>query len=135
MDRSEGSGREAVTWVRNEGRGRVFYTALGHDETTWKNPSFTALLRGAVLWTVGDAVSNQWEKLQMPNVSYKPSVLIPNYERRVPPLKYQEPLSPQDSMKTMQVPPGFEVQLFASEPDITKPIAMNWDERGRLWDR
>jgi uncharacterized protein len=138
MDRGEAeskaaAGREAVTWVRNEGRGRVFYTALGHDETTWKNPSFTALLRGAVLWTVGDAVRDQWEKLQMPSVSYKQSVFIPNYERRVPPLKYQEPLSPQDSMKTMQVHPGFEVQLFASEPDITKPIAMNWDERGRLW--
>ena len=134
MDRPEGAGREAVTWVRNEGKGRVFYTALGHDDNTWKNASFTApLVRGAVLWTVGDAVRDQWEKLQMPSVSYKPSVFIPNYERRVPPLKYQEPLSPKDSMKTMQVPPGFEVQLFASEPDITKPIAMNWDERGRLW--
>jgi putative membrane-bound dehydrogenase-like protein len=133
MDRPEGGAREAVSWARNEGKGRVFYTALGHDENTWKNASFTALLRGAVLWTAGDAVRDQWEKLQMPSVSYKPSVFIPNYERRVPPLKLQEPLSPQDSMKTMQVPPGFEVQLFASEPDITKPIAMNWDERGRLW--
>ncbi len=29
---------------------------------------------------------------------------------------------------------GFEVQLFAAEPDLGgKPIAMNWDERGRLW--
>jgi len=35
-------------------------------------PSFTALLRGAVLWTAGDAVRAQWEKLQMPSVSYKP---------------------------------------------------------------
>ncbi len=133
MDRPEGSGREAVTWARNEGKGRVVYTALGHDDPTWKNPTFQALVRGAVLWTVGDATRDQWERLQMPSVSYKPSVFIPNYERRVPPLKFQEPLSPQDSMKTMQVPPGFEVQLFASEPDITKPIAMNWDERGRLW--
>jgi putative membrane-bound dehydrogenase-like protein len=133
MDRAEGSGREAVSWVRNEGKGRVFYTALGHDETTWKAADFTALLRGAILWTAGDAVRAQWEKLDMPSVSYKPSVFIPNYERRVPPLKFQEPLTPAASMKTMQVPPGFEVQLFASEPDITKPIAMNWDERGRLW--
>ena len=133
MDRAEGSGREAVSWVRTEGKGRVFYTALGHDETTWKNAAFTSLLRGAILWTAGDAVRAQWEKLDMPSVSYKPSVFIPNYERRVPPLKFQEPLSAKDSMKTMQVPPGFEVQLFASEPDITKPIAMNWDERGRLW--
>ncbi len=133
MDRPEGAAREAVSWVRNEGKGRVFYTALGHDETTWKDPSFTALIRGAVLWTGGDALRDQWEKLDMPSISYKPSVFIPNYEKRVPPLKYQEPLTPQASMKTMQVPPGFEVQLFASEPDITKPIAMNWDERGRLW--
>ena len=133
MDRAEGSGREAVTWVRNEGKGRVFYTALGHDEITWKAPAFTALLRGATLWTAGDAVRAQWEKLDMPSISYVPSVFIPNYEKRVPPLKLQQPLSAQDSMKTMQVPPGFEVQLFASEPDIVKPIAMNWDERGRLW--
>jgi putative membrane-bound dehydrogenase-like protein len=133
MDRPEGAGREAVSWARTQGKGRVFYTALGHDEPTWKNASFQALIRGAALWTAGDAVSNQWEKLQMPTVVYKPSVYIPNYERRVPPLKFQEPLSPQDSMKTMQVPPGFEVKLFASEPDIIKPISMNWDERGRLW--
>jgi putative membrane-bound dehydrogenase-like protein len=133
MDRAEGAGREAVTWVRNQGKGRVVYTALGHDENTWKNASFLALVRGAALWAVGDATRDLWEQLQMPSVSYKQSVFIPNYERRVPPLKLQEPLSPEDSLKTMQVPPGFEVQLFAAEPDITKPIAMNWDERGRLW--
>jgi len=31
------------------------------------------------------------------------------------------------------VPEGFEVQLFAAEPDIYRPITMAWDERGRLW--
>ena len=31
------------------------------------------------------------------------------------------------------LPPGFEVTLFASEPDITKPINMAFDEKGRLW--
>ena len=36
-------------------------------------------------------------------------------------------------MKLIQVPAGFELQLFASEPDIINPIAMAWDERGRLW--
>ncbi len=33
----------------------------------------------------------------------------------------------------MQVPPGFKVQVAASEPDVTQPIAMCWDDRGRLW--
>lgn len=42
-------------------------------------------------------------------------------------------LSPADSQKAFTVPPGFEVRLFASEPDIINPVAMTWDERGRLW--
>ena len=36
-------------------------------------------------------------------------------------------------MSLIQVPVGFELQLFASEPDVVNPIYMNWDERGRLW--
>ena len=28
---------------------------------------------------------------------------------------------------------GFEVNLFAADPLVVKPIQMNWDERGRLW--
>lgn len=36
-------------------------------------------------------------------------------------------------MTHIQVPEGFDVQLFASEPDIINPIAFTWDERGRLW--
>jgi putative membrane-bound dehydrogenase-like protein len=46
----------------------------------------------------------------------------------------QRPLAPAESMKHFVTPEGFEVQLFASEPDLGgKPISMNWDERGRLW--
>src|SRR5262245_40202085 len=47
--------------------------------------------------------------------------------------KLQLPLDPAESMKHMRVPPGFDVELFASEPDIVKPIAMAWDARGRLF--
>jgi putative membrane-bound dehydrogenase-like protein len=45
----------------------------------------------------------------------------------------QKPLSPKDSMKHLVVFPEFEVSLFAAEPEITKPICLAWDERGRLW--
>lgn len=47
--------------------------------------------------------------------------------------RIQNPLSPEDSQKHIQVPEGFEVELFASEPNIINPIAFTWDERGRLW--
>ncbi|MDG1893345.1 MAG: c-type cytochrome [Fuerstiella sp.] len=35
--------------------------------------------------------------------------------------------------KTFRVPDGFEVNLFAADPVIAKPIQMNFDESGRLW--
>src|SRR5206468_12363059 len=43
------------------------------------------------------------------------------------------PLAPEESQKQIHVPPGFEVRLFASEPEVVNPVAMTWDERGRLW--
>ena len=43
------------------------------------------------------------------------------------------PLSPADAIKKMQVPEGFRVELVASEPDIMNPVAMAFDERGRIW--
>ncbi|GIS29046.1 MAG: hypothetical protein CM15mP130_0760 [Verrucomicrobiota bacterium] len=36
-------------------------------------------------------------------------------------------------MKYTQVPVGFRLELFVSEPDIVNPIYFQWDERGRLW--
>jgi putative membrane-bound dehydrogenase-like protein len=42
-------------------------------------------------------------------------------------------LAPDETRKLIQVPPGFEVRLFAAEPMVVNPVAMTWDERGRLW--
>src|SRR5215216_6995461 len=42
-------------------------------------------------------------------------------------------LSPQEAMAKMQLPPGFKVDLVASEPDVVNPTAMTFDERGRIW--
>lgn len=44
-----------------------------------------------------------------------------------------EPLSPEQQRQTFQLPPGFEVQLFAAEPEIQKPMNLAFDARGRLW--
>jgi putative membrane-bound dehydrogenase-like protein len=58
---------------------------------------------------------------------------IANYERRPEPLTLQEPFSVKGSMERTQVPADMHLELFAAEPDIAKPIAFAWDERGRLW--
>jgi putative membrane-bound dehydrogenase-like protein len=42
-------------------------------------------------------------------------------------------LSPSEAQQRFTVPPGFEVRLFAAEPAVVNPVAMTWDERGRLW--
>lgn len=42
-------------------------------------------------------------------------------------------LSPAEAQARFTVPEGFDVRLFASEPEVVNPVAMTWDERGRLW--
>ena len=43
------------------------------------------------------------------------------------------PLSPQQALEKMKVPEGFRVELVAAEPDLMNPVAMAFDERGRIW--
>src|SRR5215207_6084122 len=40
---------------------------------------------------------------------------------------------PELERKTFVVPDGFEVNLFAADPMLAKPIQMNFDPQGRLW--
>ena len=42
-----------ITWARPYGKGRVFYTSMGHREDVWENPMYQALLLGALGWTTG----------------------------------------------------------------------------------
>jgi putative heme-binding domain-containing protein len=41
--------------------------------------------------------------------------------------------TPAEERNALHVPPGFEVQLVAAEPDIQKPLNLAFDDRGRLW--
>lgn len=42
-------------------------------------------------------------------------------------------LSPAEAVAKWQLPPGFQAQVFAAEPDVQNPIGVAWDTRGRLW--
>jgi type 1 glutamine amidotransferase len=41
-----------LAWTRSYGEGRVFYTALGHEEAVWRDPRYQHMLRNAVLWAM-----------------------------------------------------------------------------------
>jgi type 1 glutamine amidotransferase len=42
-----------ATWARMHGKGRVFYTSLGHREDVWTNPLFQTLALGGLSWSSG----------------------------------------------------------------------------------
>ncbi len=42
-------------------------------------------------------------------------------------------LKPEEALTKLHLPEGFKATLFAGEPDVRQPIALCWDERGRLW--
>jgi putative membrane-bound dehydrogenase-like protein len=147
--RAEGDKQEPWTWVRTQGKGRVFYTAWGHDERTWSNPGFHNLVERGIRWAVGQdpqmaGLFADKPAMTAPRTDVKPFEFAP---ARVPfypagekwgttsePLnKMQKPLEPAESLKHYVMPQGFHLELFAAEPEIGKPLAMNWDERGRLW--
>src|SRR2546427_12667113 len=58
-----------------------------------------------------------------------PAQVMPHNQDRPP----GPPLSAEEARRTMTVPDGFRVEIFASEPDIVNPVAMTFDERGRVW--
>lgn len=134
-ERVEGEQREPWTWVREQGKGRVFYTASGHDERTWGNADFQKMLGNAIVWSVGESRKASWEKFlanREPEVREK-NPYVANYEKRPEPITFQKPFTPKGAMERIQVPADCRLELFASEPQIGKPIAFAWDERGRLW--
>jgi len=51
----------------------------------------------------------------------------------MPQKDYAKGQSPQDALKSLQLPGGFKAELIASEPDLVQPIAFTFDERGRIW--
>lgn len=140
-ERVEGDHHEPYTWVRTSGKGRVFYTAWGHDQRTWSNTNFVRMVINAIEWTSEPSPSRLTPHAGLSPFKYMNSPApMPNYVAgarwgtEADPIRtMQEPLSPEESMKHLALLPGFEARLFAAEPEITKPICMQWDARGRLW--
>lgn len=44
-----------------------------------------------------------------------------------------KPLSPKESIKKIQLPPGYRVELVASEPMVQEPVAIAWDGNGIMY--
>ena len=125
---------EPWTWVKTYGKGRVFYTASGHDHRCWGLPEYQDLVHRAIRWTARDDSKRWLAPEDLPELHYRLAAEPKDPDNPVGPLnQIQQPLSPDESLKLSQIPPGFEIKLFAAEPIAVNPIAINWDNRGRLW--
>ncbi len=47
-----------ISWCRKYGKGRVFYTALGHRKRTWNDPLYQQHILGGIKWALGLARGN-----------------------------------------------------------------------------
>ena len=137
--RADDTGFEPYTWTRTHGKGRVFYTAWGHDERTWGHPGFVNLMERGIRWAVGrdpqeTPAFKDPQVVTIPEMTPFPTIedntfqyedvgpKIPNYTKGEKwgvqgDLKtlMQKPLPPLESMKRISTPVGFKVELYAAE--------------------
>ena len=150
-ERVEGEQREPWTWVRTEGKGRVFYTAWGHDQRTWSHPGFHNLVERGIRFAAGRDPATAGAYVDHPVMTPPPVGLAAfGYEEaRIPfykpggdrkdmtaggeAMQMQRPLEPEKSRQHAITPKGFQVTLFASEPLLKgKPLAQAFDADGTL---
>jgi uncharacterized protein len=111
--RNDASGSEPWTWTRTQGRGRVFYTAYGHDARTWGQPGFHDLIERGIRWAAnkGDVYDSRPRVAKgLKPFEYSPAD-IPLYTPGArwgtlgePIRKMQKPLAPEESEQHLVLP-------------------------------
>ena len=96
---------------------RSFVSLPGHKFPSFQLPHYRAVLLRGIAWSGHRPVDSLC----------KPEELAS--------LRYPEggPIAPGKAAQKLEVHPEFNIELVASEPLITKPIAIDWDPQGRLW--
>ena len=85
----------------------------------------TTAIRVAVVLAAVAVVTGYGSQSSPPGRPWPPGVQKVSAESPV--------LPPADALQTFHMPPGYRVELVASEPLIQEPVAIDWDTSGRLW--
>ncbi|MFM7205805.1 MAG: PVC-type heme-binding CxxCH protein, partial [Planctomycetaceae bacterium] len=149
-ERVEGDRHEPWTWVRTEGKGRVFSTAWGHDQRTWGNAGFQNLVERGIRFAAGRDPATAGPFVSHPDMTKAPEDLepfeyqpakVPFYVPKAewgkmgePITEMQKPLDPAESRRHAITPVGFAIDLVAAEPLFqAKPLAFAFDHDGGLF--
>jgi putative membrane-bound dehydrogenase-like protein len=117
--------------------GQVVFRAYGDDREDLERvvADLSPYLGRAIVIRLVDRESGGWGHINFDDFRLhdaKPSV-PPRRQPETLDVYAHAGLGPQEAARAMTVPPGFEVTLFAGEPDVVQPIAMAIDDRGRIW--
>ena len=77
-ERRDAGRAEPYTWVREHGKGRVFYTAWGHDQRTWTNANFQALIENGIRWAAANSPNKMSPRTGLKPFEFVPSDPLPN---------------------------------------------------------
>ena len=105
-------------WLHDSGQHRAAVFLQGGNPANLSHLSYRTFIKRAVAWTA---------RLSDVDALCVPADLVD--------LRYPAggASRPDQAMAAFRMQPGFKSSLIAAEPLINKPIAMQWDERGRLW--
>ena len=78
----------------------------------------------AVLVVAGGGLAIGWRLWWGPD----PAAILAGLEDPPSPV-----LSPEQALESFRIAPGFRVELVAAEPLVVDPVAMDWDDQGRLY--
>ena len=132
-------GHYPIAWCKPYGKGRVFYTAWGHNMDTWGNPGFQNLVARGITWACQRDTSKlpafkDTTRFNLPKMTAARKDVspfgytevgkeIPNYQpgarggQAEPMSRMQLPLTAVESQKHYVTPEGFQVKLWAIEKD------------------
>lgn len=136
IGRIEGKSSEPVAWSNTtKFGGRAFYTSLGHV-SDFEQAGFRRLLYNSLFWSLGRDVPGSMPDAEL-DAQHES---VENQQSRVDGYALPEQAnvvsyvaSEDDRPTTFDVPDGLEWELVLSEPQITQPVFIDFDERGRLW--
>jgi len=111
------------------------------DDPSGSDPSLTQLkskmrntvwLIAFVFYQLGCSVTHSISAEPAAEVvgAAEPKTAASEYGEMVRPSPWR---TPQDELAGFHLPPGFEIRLYASEPQIAKPLNLAVDETGRVW--
>ncbi|RCS54135.1 DUF1080 domain-containing protein [Bremerella cremea] len=133
-----GSHDETRVELFEVGSDKPFYTTVGNNNETMELTvvDLSKVAGKKIYIRLVDQHKGGWGHLNFDNFRFydnAPAKAKPGRLALTPDQYPHAGLSAEEAAAAMQLPAGFRVTVSAAEPDVTQPIAMALDEKGRLW--